>query len=133
MTLRWRWLVSGLISMPYIVNAFVWANVSARILQRNGWGGMYVFRAFTADIPVFIRILLDGIFGILAPRRSLRSSPPSCGPSAWLANLICRPTHLCTSGVPCRALTDDRERTGCHWITADRRKHGADILADYYE
>jgi len=36
-TLKWRGLVSGLMSAPFIVNAFVSANISANVLSGAGW------------------------------------------------------------------------------------------------
>jgi MFS family permease len=36
-TLRWRGLVSSLISLPFIVNAFVGANVANQVIQHVGW------------------------------------------------------------------------------------------------
>ena len=36
-TLKWRGLVSGLTSAPFIINAFVGANISAGVLKHAGW------------------------------------------------------------------------------------------------
>ena len=36
-TLKWRGLVSGLTSAPFIINAFVGSNVATQILERSGW------------------------------------------------------------------------------------------------
>lgn len=36
-TLKWRGLVSGLTTAPFIVNAFIGANISSEILKRSGW------------------------------------------------------------------------------------------------
>ena len=36
-TLKWRGLVSGLTSAPFIINAFVGANVADQVYTRSGW------------------------------------------------------------------------------------------------
>jgi len=36
-TLKWRGLVSGLMSMPFIINAFVGSNIAANVLVGAGW------------------------------------------------------------------------------------------------
>lgn len=36
-TLKWRGLVSGLISLPFIINAFVGSNIATNVLNGAGW------------------------------------------------------------------------------------------------
>ena len=36
-TLKWRGLVSALVSVPFLLNAFVGPNISTWVLQNVGW------------------------------------------------------------------------------------------------
>jgi len=36
-TLKWRGLVSGLMTMPFIINAFLGSNTAAKVLDGAGW------------------------------------------------------------------------------------------------
>ncbi|KAF5326811.1 hypothetical protein D9619_005127 [Psilocybe cf. subviscida] len=59
-TLKWRGLVSGLISLPFVVNAFVGANISASILERSGWQwgyGMFAILVPTTLSPLIVTLL----------------------------------------------------------------------------
>lgn len=65
-TLKWRGLVSSLISMPFIINAFVGANISAAVIEHAGWRWGCVQLTFIAPTHLLIRSL-DGMFAILIP------------------------------------------------------------------
>lgn len=55
-TLKWRGLVSSLVSAPFLINAFVGANISTAVLGHAGW------RWGCTSTPSFSLLLLhDGI------------------------------------------------------------------------
>ncbi|RDB27339.1 Siderophore iron transporter 3 [Hypsizygus marmoreus] len=59
-TLKWRGLVSALMTTPFIVNAFVGANVSANVIQGAGWRwgyGMFAILVPAALLPLIITLL----------------------------------------------------------------------------
>ncbi|KAL1694641.1 major facilitator superfamily domain-containing protein [Schizophyllum commune] len=55
-TLKWRGLVSSLISAPFIINAFVGSNISAQVLERSGW--RWGYGMFAILIPVSLAPLI---------------------------------------------------------------------------
>ncbi|KAG6885294.1 hypothetical protein C0993_003578 [Termitomyces sp. T159_Od127] len=55
-TLKWRGLVSSLISMPFIINAFIGANVSASVIKHAGW--RWGYGMFAILIPVSLLPLI---------------------------------------------------------------------------
>ncbi|KAI0076314.1 drug:h+ antiporter [Panus rudis PR-1116 ss-1] len=58
-TLKWRGLVSGLTSAPFIINAFVGSNISAQVLQHAGWRwgyGMFAILVPAALSPLIITL-----------------------------------------------------------------------------
>ncbi|KAF7977944.1 hypothetical protein HWV62_2023 [Athelia sp. TMB] len=59
-TLKWRGLVSSLISTPFLINAFVGANISTYILDHAGWRwgyGMFAILVPAALAPLIITLL----------------------------------------------------------------------------
>ncbi|KAG6814897.1 hypothetical protein H0H93_011822, partial [Arthromyces matolae] len=59
-TLKWRGLVSALISMPFIINAFIGANVSASVIAHAGWRwgyGMFAILIPVSLLPLIITLL----------------------------------------------------------------------------
>ncbi|KAG6830481.1 hypothetical protein H0H92_000488 [Tricholoma furcatifolium] len=56
-TLKWRGLVSSLISLPFIVNAFIGANVSASIIAHAGWRWGYGMFAILIPVSLFPLII----------------------------------------------------------------------------
>ncbi|KAH0589823.1 hypothetical protein H2248_000018 [Termitomyces sp. 'cryptogamus'] len=59
-TLKWRGLVSSLISMPFIINAFVGANVSASVIKHAGWRwgyGMFAILIPVSLLPLILTLL----------------------------------------------------------------------------
>ncbi|KAJ7599324.1 drug:h+ antiporter [Mycena floridula] len=55
-TLKWRGLVSSLMSMPFIVNAFVGSNVSTSVIEHVGW--RWGYGMFAILIPVSLSPLI---------------------------------------------------------------------------
>lgn len=53
-TLKWRGLVSSLTSTPFIINAFVGANISTGVLQHAGWRWGCACFLFYYDIMMLI-------------------------------------------------------------------------------
>ncbi|KAJ3494015.1 hypothetical protein NLJ89_g10896 [Agrocybe chaxingu] len=59
-TLKWRGLVSALMSMPFIINAFVGSNIATDIIQGAGWRwgyGMFAILVPAALSPLIITLL----------------------------------------------------------------------------
>ncbi|KAK1232837.1 hypothetical protein PQX77_004003 [Marasmius sp. AFHP31] len=59
-TLKWRGLVSGLVSLPFCVNAFIGANVYNAVLSNSGWRwgyGMFAILVPAALSPLIITLL----------------------------------------------------------------------------
>ncbi|RXW16248.1 hypothetical protein EST38_g9606 [Candolleomyces aberdarensis] len=59
-TLKWRGLVSALMSLPFVINAFVGSNISANILTGAGWRwgyGMFAILVPAALLPLIITLL----------------------------------------------------------------------------
>ncbi|KZP28418.1 MFS general substrate transporter [Athelia psychrophila] len=59
-TLKWRGLVSSLVSTPFLINAFVGANISAYVLEHAGWRwgyGMFAILIPAALAPLIITLL----------------------------------------------------------------------------
>ncbi|KAJ8689327.1 hypothetical protein PTI98_013359 [Pleurotus ostreatus] len=59
-TLKWRGLVSALMSTPFIINAFVGSNISTNILQNSGWRwgyGMFAILVPAALSPLIVTLL----------------------------------------------------------------------------
>lgn len=65
-TLKWRGLVSGLISLPFVINAFVGSNISAAVIKGAGW--RWGYGMFAILIPVSLSPLIITL--IWAERRS---------------------------------------------------------------
>ncbi|KAF9269901.1 drug:h+ antiporter [Marasmius fiardii PR-910] len=58
--LKWRGLVSGLTSLPFVINAFIGANVSTSILTHSGWRwgyGMFAILVPAALAPLIVTLL----------------------------------------------------------------------------
>ena len=58
-TLKWRGLVSGLTSAPFIINAFVSANIATQVLERSGWRwgyGMFAILVPAALSPLIVTL-----------------------------------------------------------------------------
>jgi hypothetical protein len=66
-TLKWRGLVSSLTSSPFIINAFVGANISSAVLEHIGW--RWGCKCYSSSSPhQSIQVLpTDGMFAILIP------------------------------------------------------------------
>ncbi|KXN88953.1 Siderophore iron transporter 3 [Leucoagaricus sp. SymC.cos] len=59
-TLKWRGLVSGLTSLPFIINAFVGSNVSTNVLAHSSWRwgyGMFAILVPVSLSPLIINLL----------------------------------------------------------------------------
>ncbi|KAF5327482.1 hypothetical protein D9619_005131 [Psilocybe cf. subviscida] len=78
-TLKWRGLVSGLISLPFVVNAFVGANISASILQRSGW--RWGYGMFAILVPAALSPLIITLLWAERKARKLNLSPASSAPA----------------------------------------------------
>ncbi len=59
-TLKWRGLVSSLVSAPFIVNAFVGSNIATQVLGRSGW--RWGYGMFAILIPAALSPLLVTLF-----------------------------------------------------------------------
>ncbi|KII88069.1 hypothetical protein PLICRDRAFT_176809 [Plicaturopsis crispa FD-325 SS-3] len=59
-TLKWRGLVSSLVSAPFLINAFVGANISTAVLGHAGWRWGYGMFAILVPVSLFplITVLL---------------------------------------------------------------------------
>ncbi|KAF8198595.1 drug:h+ antiporter [Pholiota molesta] len=55
-TLKWRGLVSSLMSLPFIINAFVGSNISANVITGAGW--RWGYGMFAILIPVSLMPLI---------------------------------------------------------------------------
>ncbi|TFK33911.1 drug:h+ antiporter [Crucibulum laeve] len=59
-TLKWRGLVSGLMSLPFVINAFVGSNIAANVITGAGWRwgyGMFAILVPVALGPLIITLL----------------------------------------------------------------------------
>ncbi|KXN85124.1 Siderophore iron transporter 3 [Leucoagaricus sp. SymC.cos] len=59
-TLKWRGLVSGLVSLPFVINAFVGSNVSTNVLTHSSWRwgyGMFAILVPVSLSPLIITLL----------------------------------------------------------------------------
>lgn len=59
-TLKWRGLISGLMSLPFVVNGFVSANIQVGILERSGWRwgyGMFAILVPCAILPLILTLV----------------------------------------------------------------------------
>ncbi|KAI3606432.1 h+ antiporter [Moniliophthora roreri] len=59
-TLKWRGLVSGLISLPFVINAFIGANIVNQVLAKSGWRwgyGMFAILIPASLSPLIITLL----------------------------------------------------------------------------
>ncbi|KAF5368687.1 hypothetical protein D9615_010309 [Tricholomella constricta] len=59
-TLKWRGLVSSLMSLPFIINAFIGANVSAAVISGAGWRwgyGMFAILIPASLLPLIVTLL----------------------------------------------------------------------------
>ncbi|KAJ8081510.1 hypothetical protein PM082_007355 [Marasmius tenuissimus] len=59
-TLKWRGFVSGLVSLPFCVNAYIGANVAAAVLDNSGWRwgyGMFAILVPASLSPLIITLL----------------------------------------------------------------------------
>ncbi|KAK0471517.1 drug:h+ antiporter [Armillaria novae-zelandiae] len=59
-TLQWRGLVSGLMSLPFIINAFIGSNISTQVLNGAGWRwgyGMFAILIPTSLAPLIITLV----------------------------------------------------------------------------
>ncbi|KAG5639035.1 hypothetical protein H0H81_007648 [Sphagnurus paluster] len=52
-TLKWRGFVSAMISMPFIINAFVGSNISAAVIEGAGWRWGYGMFAILIPVSLF--------------------------------------------------------------------------------
>ncbi|KAI0781782.1 drug:h+ antiporter [Abortiporus biennis] len=59
-TLKWRGLVSALTSAPFIINAFVGANISAQVLEHAGW--RWGYGMFAILVPASLAPLIITLF-----------------------------------------------------------------------
>ncbi|KAJ3548443.1 hypothetical protein NM688_g5297 [Phlebia brevispora] len=59
-TLKWRGLVSGLMSAPFIINAFVGANISTQVLEHSTW--RWGYGMFAILVPVSLAPLIITLF-----------------------------------------------------------------------
>lgn len=60
-TLQWRGLVSGLMSLPFIINAFICSNISTQVLNGAGWRwgyGMFAILIPTSLAPLVVTLVL---------------------------------------------------------------------------
>ncbi|CAL1710437.1 unnamed protein product [Somion occarium] len=58
-TLKWRGLVSALMSAPFIINAFVGSNISASVLEHAGWRwgyGMFAILVPASLAPLIVTL-----------------------------------------------------------------------------
>ncbi|TFK35357.1 drug:h+ antiporter [Crucibulum laeve] len=58
--LKWRGLVAALMSLPFIINAFVGSNISASVIQGAGWRwgyGMFAILVPAALSPLIVTLL----------------------------------------------------------------------------
>ncbi|GLB36915.1 putative major facilitator superfamily protein [Lyophyllum shimeji] len=59
-TLQWRGLVSSLISLPFVINAFIGSNVSAAVAAGAGWRwgyGMFAILIPVSILPLIVTLL----------------------------------------------------------------------------
>ncbi|PSS03712.1 hypothetical protein PHLCEN_2v3966 [Hermanssonia centrifuga] len=59
-TLKWRGLVSALTSAPFIINAFVGANISTQVLEHSNW--RWGYGMFAILIPISLSPLIVTLF-----------------------------------------------------------------------
>ncbi|KAF5326808.1 hypothetical protein D9619_005120 [Psilocybe cf. subviscida] len=78
-TLKWRRLVSELISLPFVVNAFVGVNISASIPQRSGW--LWGDVIFAILLPAPLSPLIITLLWAERKARRLNLSPSSNAPA----------------------------------------------------
>lgn len=66
-TLKWRGLVSALTSSPFIINAFIGANISTAVLEHSNW--RWGCKSFARTVfAIYSRMSpTDGMFAILIP------------------------------------------------------------------
>ena len=64
--LRWRGLVSSLMSLPFIINAFVGTNIATTILKKSGWRWGCTL-SLTISFQHHTDVFEDGMFAILIP------------------------------------------------------------------
>ena len=65
-SLRWRGLVSGLVSLPFLLNAFVGSRLAAAMIEGPGWrwGCKSVSKAHLNNIETSLR-QLPPVFNLL--------------------------------------------------------------------
>ncbi|KAK0190166.1 drug:h+ antiporter [Armillaria mellea] len=59
-TLQWRGLVSGLMSLPFIINAFIGSNISTQVLNGAGWRwgyGMFAILIPASLAPLIVTLV----------------------------------------------------------------------------
>lgn len=59
-TLKWRGLVTGLMTMPFIINAFVGSKISAQMIEGAGWRwgyGMFAILVPASLLPLIATLL----------------------------------------------------------------------------
>ncbi|KAK0442475.1 drug:h+ antiporter [Desarmillaria tabescens] len=59
-TLQWRGLVSGLMSLPFIINAFIGSNISTQVLHGAGWRwgyGMFAILIPASLAPLIVTLV----------------------------------------------------------------------------
>ncbi|TBU22782.1 drug:h+ antiporter [Dichomitus squalens] len=59
-TLKWRGLVSGLTSAPFIINAFIGSNVATQVLEHAGW--RWGYGMFAILVPASLAPLIVTLF-----------------------------------------------------------------------
>ncbi|KAG6816467.1 hypothetical protein H0H87_005827 [Tephrocybe sp. NHM501043] len=85
-TLKWRGLVSSLISMPFIINAFVGANISANVVTGAGW--RWGYGMFAILIPVTLLPLIVTLLWAENKARKLGLAPKSTNSGKTLVQKI---------------------------------------------
>ncbi|KAG6840370.1 hypothetical protein C0991_007145 [Blastosporella zonata] len=87
-TLKWRGLVLSLISMPFIINAFVGANISANIVTGAGW--RWGYGMFAILIPVSLLPLISTLLWAENKARKLGIVPKRNASGRSLSQRILR-------------------------------------------
>ncbi|KAF8598531.1 drug:h+ antiporter [Ceratobasidium sp. AG-I] len=80
-TLKWRGLSSGLVSAPFIINAFVGSEVSASVMAPGGPGWRWGYGMFAILVPVTIIPLIVVLGWAQHKARVQGLIEPSTGPS----------------------------------------------------
>ncbi|TDL21860.1 MFS general substrate transporter [Rickenella mellea] len=96
-TLKHRGLLSSLVSLPFVVNAFIGPNISSRVLNWGGEGAgwRWGYGMFAILVPISLAPLIGTLFWAEHKARKLGvlSSPPSSPPSPTSPTLPTSPTY----------------------------------------